>query len=125
MDPEGIIVTIIRKDLTAGIEGQESGSNVCAFSAPYLLGNALATIINVWTDQVAEEGDGAIIIWNDFAMKVSERLQQMETTAKSYEKSRTESVRTPGQGATEEVERGLRRGLVASSRGARLGGGNG
>jgi hypothetical protein len=94
LEPANIPVTIIRKDSTCGIEEQTSGSNVCAFSATYLLGKALSTVLSVWTEQVANEGDSTSPVWHDFALEVAERLQEMTTMATSYEKSRAQAERT-------------------------------
>lgn len=81
-------VEIILKDSTKGIEAQDAGSNVCAFSSTLCLGKALSSVLSVASEYDPSDDPAA------FSSRLCVELMGMKTTARSYEKNRTQAART-------------------------------
>ena len=84
-------IEIILKDAKTGIEAQAStgpGSNVCAFSSTLCLGKALTSVLHVASEYDPSDDADA------FSSRLCIELMAMKTTARSYEKNRTQAART-------------------------------
>ena len=96
LNAEASVIPLLRKDHTAGIEMQQSGSNVCAFTATLFLQKALTKLKELYQaeaeadeGEAKDEGESAVARQN----ALYEYLKGLQTAATSYQRRRQNACR--------------------------------
>ena len=90
------VIPLLRKDHTAGIEMQQSGSNVCAFTATLFLQKALTKLKELYQAEAeADEGEAGDEGESAVARQTAlyEYLKGLQTAATSYQRRRQNACR--------------------------------